>query len=85
VSSDDVHPIRFESTAARLRAALDGPWDLNGRADDGGLPLAGLPAGADADLLGYLRDKARAGRLERGATVPAPACVLAAAVEEALR
>lgn len=81
MSSDDVHPIRFESTAAHLRAALDGPADLNGRAD----PAVAVRSEAAVDVLAYLRDKAEAGRLDRGAAVPAPAAVLAAAVEEALR
>lgn len=93
MSSDDIHPIRFESTAAQLRAALDGPADLNGRADPDGRPGPGaatrqpgeVSSAAAVDLLAYLRDKAGAGRLERGAAVPAAAGVLAAGTEEALR
>ena len=91
MSSDDVQPIRFESTAAQLRAALDGPAELNGRAAPGSHPGPGAdqtlrPGSAAAvDLLGYLRDKAGSGRLERGAVVPAAAGVLATGVEGALR
>lgn len=47
MSSEDVRPIRFESTAARLRAALDAPADLNGRADPGARPDPSSPADPD--------------------------------------
>ena len=85
MSSDDIHPIRFESTAAQLRAALDGPAELNGRAAPGADQTLRPGSAAAVDLLGYLRDKAGSGRLERGAVVPAAAGVLATGVEGALR